>query len=223
MGITSDRDTLIPAEETTTITVKGPDDAHKEWQIGIWDEFGTPVKVMKGKGEMERKMLWDGKDKQGNPVQTNRYFRIMARGIDSKGERWDSNTLKLKSIPKLRKLKKGRKLTLTSITFAPYSYELDNQSKIELDRMVEVLLEQPRVKLLVKGHVSPFNWSKEKLLELSQQRAESVCRYMIEKGVKKNRLSAKGIGDTEPVGDNDSEENRALNRRTEFEVISAED
>ncbi|MFT6716906.1 MAG: OOP family OmpA-OmpF porin, partial [Saprospiraceae bacterium] len=60
---------------------------------------------------------------------------------------------------------------------------------------------------------------------LSQRRAESVVKYLIGKGVEEERLQAKGYGETQFIAPNenedgtDSEEGRALNRRTEFRIV----
>jgi outer membrane protein OmpA-like peptidoglycan-associated protein len=54
---------------------------------------------------------------------------------------------------------------------------------------------------------------------LSQRRADAVVNYLVEKGIDKKRLSAKGYGQSKPVDSNDTAEGRALNRRTEFEII----
>jgi len=53
---------------------------------------------------------------------------------------------------------------------------------------------------------------------LSQNRAGAVVEYLEGKGVISSRLSAKGYGEEKPLVANDSDENRAINRRTEFEV-----
>jgi len=50
-------------------------------------------------------------------------------------------------------------------------------------------------------------------------RADAVVNYLVEKGVNKNRLSAKGYRQSNPVDSSDTAEGRASNRRTEFEII----
>ena len=54
---------------------------------------------------------------------------------------------------------------------------------------------------------------------LSQKRADGVAKYLTEKGIEPARLQAHGYGETNPIGDNKTEEGRAANRRTEFKVI----
>ncbi|MBI3235304.1 MAG: OmpA family protein, partial [Bacteroidetes bacterium] len=59
--------------------------------------------------------------------------------------------------------------------------------------------------------------SKAANLKLSKERAESVKRYLISKGVK-NKINATGYGDTRPVAENDTEEGRQKNRRVELKI-----
>jgi OOP family OmpA-OmpF porin len=55
-------------------------------------------------------------------------------------------------------------------------------------------------------------------VKLSQQRAESVKRYLVEHGVDESRVQARGVGPDEPLLANDSEDARQKNRRIEFRV-----
>ena len=57
-------------------------------------------------------------------------------------------------------------------------------------------------------------------MKLSKNRANAVMSYLIDKGIDKSRLTAKGYGETQPVATNDTDEGRAQNRRTEVKVIS---
>ncbi|MGB3081235.1 MAG: OmpA family protein, partial [Saprospiraceae bacterium] len=59
----------------------------------------------------------------------------------------------------------------------------------------------------------------ESNLRLSEARALSVYQYLTDKGIDKNRLTYKGFGETNPVANNETDEGRQQNRRTEFFII----
>ena len=81
-----------------------------------------------------------------------------------------------------------------------------------------LLSDIPSLKIEISGHTD--NVGSESFNELlSQRRADAVVNYLLGKGVAKNRLSAKGYGQSMPVNSNETTEGRALNRRTEFEII----
>jgi OOP family OmpA-OmpF porin len=56
--------------------------------------------------------------------------------------------------------------------------------------------------------------------ELSQKRAVAVKTYLVEKGAKTEQLQTKGYGERSPVVPNTNDENRALNRRVEFKIVT---
>lgn len=93
-------------------------------------------------------------------------------------------------------------------TIRPISYKV-------LDAVVEVLKQNPKIKLEVQGHTDDrgndfFN------KRLSQQRADAVVKYLISHGIDRSRLVAKGYGEDKPLVPNDTARNRALNRRVQF-------
>jgi outer membrane protein OmpA-like peptidoglycan-associated protein len=77
----------------------------------------------------------------------------------------------------------------------------------------------PKLKIEIGGHTDNVG-TKAYNKTLSENRANSVYNYLISKGIDKTRLSYKGYDFSVPVATNDTEEGRALNRRTEFKVIS---
>ena len=56
-------------------------------------------------------------------------------------------------------------------------------------------------------------------LILSENRARAVNKYLIERGVSKEKLTYIGYGSSKPIADNSSENGRALNRRTSFKIL----
>lgn len=111
----------------------------------------------------------------------------------------------------------GKKVKLENIFFDFDSYKLQERSFSELNTIYSFLKENPGVEISIEGHTdnqgtAAYNKS------LSENRAKSVYTYLVEKGIAKERLSYKGYGDTQPVATNDTEEGRALNRRTEVKI-----
>lgn len=87
-----------------------------------------------------------------------------------------------------------------------------------LVKFVEVLLQYPNARVVVKGFVSSNNDSPENM-QLSEERAASVQRLLIERGVGEDRIEVKGMGIQDPVAVNDTPTGRLKNRRVEIEVI----
>jgi outer membrane protein OmpA-like peptidoglycan-associated protein len=90
-----------------------------------------------------------------------------------------------------------------------------------VDAVAEILKQNPKVKIEVQGHTDNKG-SAAYNLGLSGRRAASVMRALISRGVDKNRLRSKGYGMTRPIVPNDTEQNRALNRRSQFIRIESE-
>jgi len=87
------------------------------------------------------------------------------------------------------------------------------------DEIIQILDDYPEYNINIKGHtdnipistdIFPSNW------ELSAVRATTVLKYLVSKGVDPKRLTATGFGDVMPLLPNNSESNRAKNRRVEF-------
>ncbi len=89
------------------------------------------------------------------------------------------------------------------------------QSYPVLNAVVEVLKKNPSIKLQIQGHTDSVG-SNEANLELSEERAASVRRYLVARGIDISRLESKGFGEEKPLVANNSKENRALNRRVQF-------
>ncbi len=111
-------------------------------------------------------------------------------------------------------------LTLQNINFETGSATLTADSRYELDNLVTALNAYPNIVIEVAGHTDNTG-DPAANLTLSGSRAASVVRYLTERGISESRLRSKGYGDTKPLAPNDSEENRAKNRRTEFTILSS--
>lgn len=120
---------------------------------------------------------------------------------------------------KMSKAKPGTLVQLHNIYYDFNQYVLRETSYPSLNNLLEFLKEHPSVKIEVRSHTDSKG-SAEYNLALSQKRAQSVVNYMKSNGIHEKRIKAKGYGERLPlVSNDDEEEGRELNRRTEFKII----
>ncbi len=99
------------------------------------------------------------------------------------------------------------------VLFPTGQASLNSESNTPLDELAAFLNEHPNTKLEVQGH-SDNTGIKAKNKTLSQQRADAVRTYLVEKaGISASRVSSYGYGDEKPVSDNTTSEGRSKNRR----------
>ncbi len=113
----------------------------------------------------------------------------------------------------------GEKIVLNNIFYDFDRATLRPESVEELNRLVKLMKDIPTLKIEISSHTDNVG-SDEYNMELSEARAESVVTYLIKSGIHKDRLVAKGYGETDPIATNTTDEGRQMNRRTEFKVLS---
>jgi outer membrane protein OmpA-like peptidoglycan-associated protein len=87
-----------------------------------------------------------------------------------------------------------------------------------LDKLAQVLTIKNNLKVEIAGHTDS-DGDEEENMKLSQSRAESVIKYLITKGITKERLIAVGYGESEPIAENDTASGKQENRRTEARIL----
>ncbi|MBN1551073.1 OmpA family protein [bacterium] len=112
-------------------------------------------------------------------------------------------------------LDKDGHVLLYEILFDLDKAYLQKKSLKQLEHIITLLKENPDLKLEVQGHTDDQG-SDEYNRDLSQRRAETVRNFLLLFGVPEQSLVAKGYGESAPVAPNDTEENRAKNRRVEL-------
>jgi outer membrane protein OmpA-like peptidoglycan-associated protein len=113
----------------------------------------------------------------------------------------------------------GNKVILKNIFFDTNKFELKAESKAELQKLVEFLQLNKTVRIEISGYTDDVG-NQQANVVLSEKRANSVYQYLSANGIVATRLVYKGYGEAQPIAPNTSDDNRALNRRTEFMIIA---
>lgn len=119
----------------------------------------------------------------------------------------------------LQKIAVGKKVVLKNIFFDSNKFDLKTQSKAELYKLINFLIENPKTQIQISGHTDDVGDDQSNFI-LSQNRSKAVYKYLVAHGIDAGRLSFKGYGETTPIADNTTEDGRANNRRTEFTITS---
>lgn len=118
----------------------------------------------------------------------------------------------------LASIAKGNVITLDHVLFHRGTARLVEGSEKELDLVVEVMNDNPNIKILLKGHTDNTG-DPVKNVQLSEARVKAVKAYILGQGINSFRVTGKGYGGNAPIASNATEETRRLNRRVEFEVV----
>ncbi len=101
--------------------------------------------------------------------------------------------------------------------------DLRAESKAELDKLIAILKENPKIKIMINSHTDSRG-SHTYNQDLSERRAQSVVDYLIEKGIAKDRLKSKGWAATSPrIKNAKTEDEHQANRRTTFNILNVDD
>lgn len=113
----------------------------------------------------------------------------------------------------------GSTVRLNNIFFETGKSELREESFHELNRVVEMLNQNPNMTIELSGHTDNVgNAGSNK--KLSQERADACKAYLVKQGIDDGRLTSVGYGEDKPVASNDTAEGQAQNRRVEFTILT---
>ena len=118
----------------------------------------------------------------------------------------------------LQRIEIGGMVVLNNIFFGTNKYDLLPESKTELSQLILFLNENRGITIEIAGHTDNIGDDRSNLV-LSENRAKKVYDYLLINKIPPSRLSFKGYGESTPVIDNFTEDNRKNNRRTEFKII----
>lgn len=167
-------------------------------------------------------------DEDGNYLVTLPVGKQYAFNVNRKGYLFYSENFNLaKNAPDsvyqvnipLQPIEANASIILKNVFFDTKQTQLKPESITELDNIVLLMKENPNLQIQIGGHTDNVG-KPEDNIKLSLGRAVSVVNYLHGKGIKNDRLTFKGFGETKPIVDNKTEQGKALNRRTELIVIS---
>jgi len=167
-------------------------------------------------------------DEEGNYLVTLPVGRDYAFNVNRKGYLIYSESFPLSSKPSdstylinipMQPIEVDANVVLKNIFFETGQFDLKKESEAELDNLVELLKENNTMIVQINGHTDNIGKPADNLT-LSNNRARSVVDYLLGKGIQPSRLKSRGFGATNPVADNNTEDGRAKNRRTELQVLS---
>jgi len=108
---------------------------------------------------------------------------------------------------------------MDKVQFETGKADIKPESHALLDEVAKVMKENPQIEVVsVEGHTDSTG-SPDFNRKLSQQRAESVAKYISSKGVKAARMEPKGFGPDRPIADNETDAGKEANRRVEFNIV----
>ncbi|EMO54024.1 OmpA family protein [Leptospira noguchii] len=110
-------------------------------------------------------------------------------------------------------------IQINNLFFESKSFQIAPESILELNRLAEIVKENPDIEIQIEGHTDNVGKKKDNLI-LSEKRAAAVAEFLFQKhSISKERIQTKGFGDSTPLNKNDSEEGRKKNRRVNFTIL----
>ena len=193
--------------------------------IDAGNEGDSVLVNVKNLSRNESRTVMARRDKDGNLIVELREGDSYEIDVAKKGYTFSSTKVDVSKSNKTQKLNikldlltKNTKMTFNNITFETNSAELNAESFKELNRLIDFMKLNDNVRIELSAHTDDIgpDWYN---MVLSQKRAQVAVKYLKDNGVKQSAIVAKGYGESKPIKPNNSDANRAQNRRIEVKII----
>jgi peptidoglycan-associated lipoprotein len=151
-------------------------------------------------------------------------YTTRGRGVDPSTLKDLITNITLDTTLVLDKIELNKIFVLENIYYNFNRADIREDAAKELDKLVQLLIDNPEIKIELGSHTDSVDTDAFNL-DLSQRRAESAVRYIVQNGIAPDRLVAKGYGESKPIARNtnadgsDNPVGRQKNRRTEFKIL----
>lgn len=176
--------------------------------------------------EQERYTLFG--EKQGSDAEnyfvTRLEFTTVGKSIPQEELTQLVNNVTFDTTLVLDRIVIDKAIVLENIYYDFARWDITPEAGIELDKLVDIMYDNPDIVIELSSHTDSVD-TESYNIRLSQRRAESSVNYIVSTGVDRNRITAKGYGESRHIARNtnpdgtDNPEGRAKNRRTEFKVV----
>jgi OOP family OmpA-OmpF porin len=112
----------------------------------------------------------------------------------------------------------GETMRLNNLIFPQGKAVIDPKSFNELDEVAQMMKENTKMVIQLEGHTDNVGSSKANM-KLSEERVEAVKKYLVSKGIAKDRIKTKALGGSQPLANEMTQQARALNRRVEMRIL----
>jgi len=187
-----------------------------------------------GVGRPTDKIVWDGKGKGGELVESAEDYPVVVYAIDEVGNKLEKEINPIMVDILVEKLEDGRlKIRISNIEFKPESAEMTDSPKNQkiLELLSKALKKYGQYKITIEGHANKFfvaKYNEEIAKNLSKRRADTILNLLVKKGIAARRMTTIGVGGDRPIyvpkdekgmtkeEIEEQKENIGKNRRVEF-------
>lgn len=226
VGIYGYADFLSSTAYNTELSQKRAD-LVKEYLLSKTAASQLNIYACEGKGEKQSK---DNSSVEGEPKQrrVDIYFEpvTIINISEARLETPKDSSPKTETTKNLEDLKAGESLAITGLSFVPGRHVILNSSAPALQKLLQTLKANPKMKIEIQGHVCCTDSGEDGLdldtreRKLSENRAKAIYNYLVEKGIDAKRLTFKGYARTKPKEPvEDTPEKEQANRRVEIMVV----
>ncbi len=205
-----------------------------EWRLEVKDPTGKPFFTRSGRGAPTQAVTWNGKSDQGELVQAAEDYPVTVSVTDNLGNKAVKETVIPVDVLVFREGDR-LKIRISSIAFAPnspdfltFDAEKAERNMKTLRRLAEILQKYSAYQIRIEGHAVSVYWDSparakkeetEELIPLSTSRAEAVKAALVDLGIAEKRMTAAGLGGSQPIVPHGDLENRWKSRRVEFILV----